>query len=85
MYNVVYITKNGEERRIRCATQAEAVAYYRQNLSNMAYGYVSDDEALEVAETVKNDYEEEKAREMAEALAEQDILSSLCRRPMMQA
>lgn len=85
MYNVVYVAKNGKERRIRCATQAEAIAYYRQNLSDMAYGYVSDDEALEVAEIVKNDYEEEMAREMAEALAEQDILASLCRRPMMQA
>ena len=34
----------------------------------MAYGYISDEEALDVAETVKRDYEEELEIENAESL-----------------
>ena len=67
-YYVKYVTKENEEKVERFTTKESAIAYYRNHLSEMTYGYISDEEALDVAETVKRDYEEELERENTENL-----------------
>lgn len=38
-------------------TQGEAINFYKRNMRNMLYGYISDEEALETAEDVMNEAE----------------------------
>lgn len=66
MYHVKYVEKVSGETVTRSFDNIEsAIRFYRENIHKMAYGYISDDEALETAETVKADFE----RELSEALS----------------
>lgn len=65
MYYVNYVNKLNGETVSRSFDNAEsAIRFYRENVHKMAYGFISDDEALETAETVKADFE----RELSETL-----------------
>lgn len=60
MYYVNYVEKLSGETVNRSFDNVEsAIRYYRENIHMMAYGYISDDDALETAETVKADFERE--------------------------
>lgn len=66
--------RNGQEHTERRETQNEAMQLYRTLMRNgdMAYGYISDDEALECANLVMEDVDEivaEREREVALMLA----------------
>ena len=66
MYYVTYVNKLNGETVIRNFDNIEsAIRFYRENVHKMAYGFISDDEALETAEAVKADFE----RELSEALS----------------
>lgn len=66
MYHVKYVEKVSSETVTRSFDNMEsAIRFYRENVHKMAYGYISDEEALETAETVKADFE----RELSEALS----------------
>ena len=66
MYYVNYVEKLSGETVTRSFDNMEsAIRFYRENVHKMAYGYISDEEALETAETVKADFE----RELSEALS----------------
>ena len=66
MYYVTYVNKLNGETVTRSFDNVEsAIRFYRENVHKMAYGFISDDEALETAETVKADFE----RELSEALS----------------
>ena len=66
MYYVTYVNKLNGETVTRSFNNIEsAIRFYRENVHKMAYGFISDDEALETAETVKADFE----RELSEALS----------------
>ena len=45
MYYVTYTSKNGNNETRAFDTQVEALLFYRENMRNMAYGYIADDEA----------------------------------------
>ena len=45
MYYVTYTSKNGNNETRTFDTQIEALIFYRENMRNMAYGYIADDEA----------------------------------------
>ena len=45
MYYVTYTSKNGSNETRAFDTQIEALTFYRENMRNMAYGYIADDEA----------------------------------------
>ena len=45
MYYVTYTSKNGNNETRTFDTQIEALSFYRENMRNMAYGYIADDEA----------------------------------------
>ena len=65
MYYVNYVEKSNGETVIKSFDNVEnAIRFYRENIHKMAYGFISDDEALETAETVKADFE----RELSETL-----------------
>lgn len=66
MYYVNYVDLRGTEHSVECQTRDEAVNYYRTHLHEMAYGYISDDEALITAEEVKRDFEAEMERRREE-------------------
>ena len=60
MYYVNYVEKLSGETVTRSFDNMEnAIRFYRENVHKMAYGYISDEEALETAETVKADFERE--------------------------
>lgn len=60
MYYVNYVEKLSSETVTRSFDNVEsAIRFYRENVHKMAYGYISDEEALETAETVKADFERE--------------------------
>ena len=60
MYYVNYVEKLSGETVTRSFDNVEsAIRFYRENAHKMAYGYISDEEALETAETVKADFERE--------------------------
>ena len=66
MYYVTYVNKlNGETVTRSFDNMESAIRFYRENVHKMAYGFISDDEALETAEIVKADFE----RELNEALS----------------
>ena len=66
MYYVNYVEKLSGETVTRSFDNMEsAIRFYRENVHKMAYGYISDEEALETAETVKADFE----RELSETLS----------------
>ena len=66
MYYVNYVEKLSGETVTRSFDNVEsAIRFYRENVHKMAYGYISDEEALETAETVKADFE----RELSETLS----------------
>ena len=66
MYYVKYVEKVSGETVTRSFDNIEsAIRFYHENIHKMAYGYISDDEAFETAETVKADFE----RELSEALS----------------
>ena len=66
MYYVNYVEKLSGETVTRSFDNMEsAIRFYRENAHKMAYGYISDEEALETAETVKADFE----RELSETLS----------------
>lgn len=46
MYYVTYTSKNGNNETRAFNTQIEALTFYRENMRNMAYGYIADDEAI---------------------------------------
>ena len=65
MYYVTYVNKlNGETVTRNFDNVESAIRFYRENVHKMAYGFISDNEALETAETVKADFE----RELGETL-----------------
>lgn len=65
MYYVNYVEKLSSKTVTRSFDNVEsAIRFYRENVHKMAYGFISDNEALEMAETVKADFE----RELSEAL-----------------
>ena len=65
MYYVTYVNKlNGETVSRSFDNVESAIRFYRENVHKMAYGFISDDEALETAEAVKAGFE----RELSEAL-----------------
>ena len=65
MYYVNYVEKLSGETVTRSFDNVEsAIRFYRENVHKMAYGFISDDEALETAETIKADFE----RELSEIL-----------------
>ena len=65
MYYVNYVEKLSGETVTRSFDNVEsAIRFYRENAHKMAYGFISDDEALETAETIKADFE----RELSETL-----------------
>ena len=45
MYHVTYTSKNGNNESLTFDTQTQALLFYRENIRNMAYGYIADDEA----------------------------------------
>ena len=45
MYYVTYTSKNGNNETRTFDTQVEALLFYRENIRNMTYGYIADDEA----------------------------------------
>ena len=45
MYHVTYTSKNGNNETRTFDTQTQALLFYRENMRNMAYGYIADDEA----------------------------------------
>ena len=60
MYYVNYVEKLSGETVTRSFDNMEsAIRFYRENVHKMAYGYISDEEAFETAETVKADFERE--------------------------
>lgn len=60
MYYVNYVEKLSSKTVTRSFDNVEsAIRFYRENVHKMAYGYISDEEALETAETVKADFERE--------------------------
>ena len=69
MYYVNYVEKSNGETVIKSFDNVEnAIRFYRENIHKMAYGFISDDEALETAETVKADFE----RELGETLQDNE-------------
>ena len=69
MYYVNYVEKLSGETVTRSFDNAEsAIRFYRENVRKMAYGFISDNEALETAETVKADFE----RELGETLQDNE-------------
>lgn len=67
MYYVSYVNRQTQERETReFATLSQAKNYYMINIGNMAYGYISDDESLDMGEEVMNIAEEEIARRVEE-------------------
>lgn len=73
MYYVIYQTKGtrsnplGNEKVEMFSTKEEAVSYYLANRNKMAYGGVSDDEALDLLTFTKSTVDREQKEKLEQA------------------
>lgn len=58
MYYVCYKDKTNTEHRVGTRTVEEAITLYESIIPYAIYGYISDDEAIDYAEHVKDKYED---------------------------